>query len=144
VWYKVARSWVQFSTSSFLYFFNLSICPIYNMIFFHFLIATNLLKRCSVVGRIVTNLTNRRSVLGFNIHQCTSVKKNRKRRRIATNLTNRRSDLGFNAHPWRKIGIRHRIATNLTNRHSVLGCNAHSWCFLKTSRRMRHKLNSFL
>jgi hypothetical protein len=66
------------------------------------------------------------------------------RHRIATNLTNRHSVLGFNEHPWRKRGIRHRIATNLTNRHSVLGCNAHSWCFLKTSRRMRHRLNSFL
>jgi hypothetical protein len=40
-------------------------------------IATNLLKRHSVVGRIATNLTNRRDGLGFNIHRCTSVAKNR-------------------------------------------------------------------
>jgi hypothetical protein len=39
-------------------------------------IATNLLKRHGVVGRIATNLTNRRDGLGFNIHQCTSVTKN--------------------------------------------------------------------
>jgi hypothetical protein len=42
----------------------------------YLLIATNLLKCCSVVGRITTNLINHRSVLGFNIHQCTSVTKN--------------------------------------------------------------------
>jgi hypothetical protein len=39
-------------------------------------IATNLLKRHGVVGRIATNLTNRRDGLGFNIHRCTSVTKN--------------------------------------------------------------------
>jgi hypothetical protein len=38
-------------------------------------IATNLLKRHGVVGRIATNLTNRRDGLGFNIHPCTSVTK---------------------------------------------------------------------
>jgi hypothetical protein len=41
-------------------------------------IAMNLLKRHGVVGRIETNLTNRRDGLGFNIHRCTSVTKNRK------------------------------------------------------------------
>jgi hypothetical protein len=82
-------------------------------------IATNLLKRHGVVGRIATNLTNCRDGLGFNIHPCTSVTKKyeyvvesrqtkqivavfvtkkRIRRRIATNLTNRRSVLGFDAH----------------------------------------------
>jgi hypothetical protein len=40
-------------------------------------IATNLLKRCGVVGRIATDLTNRRDDLGFNIHRCTSVTKNK-------------------------------------------------------------------
>jgi hypothetical protein len=40
-------------------------------------IATNLLKRRGVVGRIATNLTNRHDGLGFNIHRCTSVTKNR-------------------------------------------------------------------
>jgi hypothetical protein len=40
-------------------------------------IATNLLKRRGVVGCIATNLTNRRDGLGFNIHRCTSVTKNR-------------------------------------------------------------------
>jgi hypothetical protein len=40
-------------------------------------IATNLLKRHGVVGRIATNLTNRRDGLGFNIHRCTSVTKKR-------------------------------------------------------------------
>jgi hypothetical protein len=40
-------------------------------------IATNLLKRRGVVGHIATNLTNRRDGLGFNIHRCTSVTKNR-------------------------------------------------------------------
>jgi hypothetical protein len=38
-------------------------------------IATNLLKRHGVVGRIATNLINRRDGLGFNIHPCTSVTK---------------------------------------------------------------------
>jgi hypothetical protein len=33
-------------------------------------ITTNLLKRRCVVGRIATNLTNRRDGLGFNIHRC--------------------------------------------------------------------------
>jgi hypothetical protein len=41
------------------------------------LIATNLLKRRGVVGRIATYLTNHRDGLGFNIHRCTSVTKNR-------------------------------------------------------------------
>jgi hypothetical protein len=58
----------------------------------------NLLKRHDVLGRIATNLTNRRDVLGFNIHQCTFVMKKGIRRRIVTNLTNRRNVLGFNAH----------------------------------------------
>jgi hypothetical protein len=40
-------------------------------------IVTNLLKRHGVVGRIATNLTNHRDGLGFNIHRCTSVMKNR-------------------------------------------------------------------
>jgi hypothetical protein len=40
------------------------------------LIVTNLLKHRSVVGWVVTNLTNCRCVLGFNIHQCTFVTKN--------------------------------------------------------------------
>jgi hypothetical protein len=35
-------------------------------------IATNLLKRSGVVGRIATNLTNRRDGLGFNINRNTS------------------------------------------------------------------------
>jgi hypothetical protein len=35
-----------------------------------------LLKRHGVVGRIATNLINRRDGLGFNIHRCTSVTKN--------------------------------------------------------------------
>jgi hypothetical protein len=39
-------------------------------------IATNLLKLHGVVGRIATNLTNRRDGLGLNIHPCTSVTKN--------------------------------------------------------------------
>jgi hypothetical protein len=39
-------------------------------------IATNLLKRHSVVGRIATNLTNRRDGLGCNIHRCTYMTKN--------------------------------------------------------------------
>jgi hypothetical protein len=38
-------------------------------------IAMNLLKHHGVVGRIATNLTNRRDGLGFNIHRCTSVTK---------------------------------------------------------------------
>jgi hypothetical protein len=37
-------------------------------------IATNLLKRHGVVGRIATNLKNRRDGWGFNIHRCTSVR----------------------------------------------------------------------
>jgi hypothetical protein len=45
------------------------------MTIFYLLIATNLLKCRSVVGRIAMNLTNHHSVLGFNIHQCTSVTK---------------------------------------------------------------------
>jgi hypothetical protein len=40
-------------------------------------IATDLLKRHGVVGRIATNLTIRRNGLGFNIHRCTFVTKNR-------------------------------------------------------------------
>jgi hypothetical protein len=40
-------------------------------------IATNLLKLHGVVGRIATNLTSHRDRLGFNIHRCTSVMKNR-------------------------------------------------------------------
>jgi hypothetical protein len=40
-------------------------------------IAMNLLKWRGVVARIATNLTNRRVALGFNIHRCTSVMKNR-------------------------------------------------------------------
>jgi hypothetical protein len=40
-------------------------------------IATNMLKRRGVVGRIATNLTNHRDGLGFNIHRCLSVTKNR-------------------------------------------------------------------
>jgi hypothetical protein len=44
-------------------------------VFLH--IATNLLKRRGVVGCIATNLTNRCDGLGFNIHRCTSVTKNR-------------------------------------------------------------------
>jgi hypothetical protein len=42
----------------------------------YLLIATNLLKCHSILGHIAKNLTNRRSVLAFNIHQCTSVTKN--------------------------------------------------------------------
>jgi hypothetical protein len=51
-------------------------CFIPNMTICYLLIATNLLKCRSIVGRIATNSTNRRNVLGFNIHQCTSVTKN--------------------------------------------------------------------
>jgi hypothetical protein len=40
-------------------------------------IMTNLLNRRGVVGRIAANLTNRRDGLDFNIHRCTSVTKNR-------------------------------------------------------------------
>jgi cyanophycinase-like exopeptidase len=40
-------------------------------------ITTNLLERRGVMGRIATNLTNRHDDLGFNIHRCTSVTKNR-------------------------------------------------------------------
>jgi hypothetical protein len=47
------------------------------MIIFYLLLATNLLKRHGVVGRIATNLKNRRDVLGSNIHQCTFVTKKR-------------------------------------------------------------------
>jgi hypothetical protein len=43
------------------------------MIIFYLLLPTNVLKRHGVVGRIATNLTNRRDVLGSNIHQCTLV-----------------------------------------------------------------------
>jgi hypothetical protein len=50
-------------------------------------------------------------------------------RRIKTNLTNCRSVLGFNAHPWRKTGICHKITTNLTNLHSVPGCNHYKKLF---------------
>jgi hypothetical protein len=59
----------------------------------------NLLKRHGVLGWIATNLTNRRDVLGSNIHQCTFVMNKGICRRIVTNLTNRRNVLGFNAHP---------------------------------------------
>jgi hypothetical protein len=69
------------------------------MIIFYLLLATNLLKCHGVVGRIATNSTNRRDVLGSNIHQCTFVTKKGICRRIVTNLTNRRNVLGFNARP---------------------------------------------
>jgi hypothetical protein len=48
------------------------------MTIFYLPIATNLLKCHGVVGRIVTKLTNRCDILGFHIHQCTSVTKNRR------------------------------------------------------------------
>jgi hypothetical protein len=41
----------------------------------YLLFMMNLLKRRSVVGLTATNLTNHHSVLGLNIYQCTSVKK---------------------------------------------------------------------
>jgi hypothetical protein len=47
------------------------------MIILYLLVVTNLLKCFSVGGRIATNITNHRNVLGFNIHQCTSVTKNK-------------------------------------------------------------------
>jgi hypothetical protein len=80
VWCLVyLRSYVQFLALSLFFeiLFQFIDFPIHNMnIFFNFLITTNLLKRHGVVGQIAANLTNRRSVLGFNIHQCTSVTKN--------------------------------------------------------------------
>jgi hypothetical protein len=69
------------------------------MIIFYLLPATNLLKCHGVVGRIATNLTNRRDVLSSNIHKCTFVTKKGICRRIVTNLTNRHNVLGFNEHP---------------------------------------------
>jgi cyanophycinase-like exopeptidase len=60
-----------------LFFFSLSIFLNRSMIILYLLVVTNLLKCRSVVGRIATNLINRRNVLGFNIHECTSVTKNR-------------------------------------------------------------------
>jgi hypothetical protein len=66
-------------TISYLLMFldSFSFFPIHNITICYLLIVTNLLKRRSVVAWIATNLTNRHSVLDLNIHQCTSVTKNR-------------------------------------------------------------------
>jgi hypothetical protein len=60
----------------FCFLINVSIF-INNMTIFYLLMATNLLKHHDVVARIVTKLKNRCDILGLNIHQCTSVTKNK-------------------------------------------------------------------
>jgi hypothetical protein len=65
---------------------------------FYLLTAMNLLKRHGIVGWIATNLAYRYHVFGTNIHQCTFVTEKEICRRIVTNLTNRCNVLGFNAH----------------------------------------------
>jgi hypothetical protein len=73
------------------------------MTVFYLSITTNLLKRRGVVGRIATNLTNHCHVLGFNIHQSTSVTKIEIRHRIAMNFTNRCDVFGFYIHQYTSV-----------------------------------------
>jgi hypothetical protein len=96
-------------------------------------IATNLLKRHGVVGRIATNLTNRRDGLGFNIHPCTSVTKkyeyvveSRQTKQIVAVFVTKKRNTSYNRDKFNKSsqcfglqctsvtkkGIRRRIATN--------------------------------